>query len=228
VREKSRITRKRKEATMANRREELTGMEVEVERAKAVARDLGGRALDCFEEEGAPAHFRRVFWSEVAALESALGSSYAKRLREVGIALPEPEELGEVGLGPKLWEVVGGLASLQVWLTCSDHLSDRELYERLWHSVLPRGCYPPIPDAAIVIDCITLDENRRDLDYLRYYANDLARAMWQDQWPEKKLPDREALPFDRDRFLPRPPRVWWFDALSPATSGGGRRGKRRN
>jgi len=213
---------------MANQREEPIAMELEVERARTVAHDLGARALAHFEEEGAPAHFRRVFWSEVAALESALGSSYGERLEEAGIALPEPEALGKVVVGFKLWEVVGGLASLQLWLTCSDHLSDRELYERLWHSVLPRGCYPPIPDAAIVIDCITLDENRSDLDYLRFYADDLARSMWQEQWPERRLPSREALPFDRDRFLPRPPRVWWFDALSPATSGGGRSGKRRD
>ncbi len=210
-----------------DRTEKWAGTELEVERVKEVAREMGGEAMAPFEEESAPASSRRVFWNQVVALESALRSSYSERLKEAGIALPRPEELDDAEVGRKLWEVVGGLACLQVYLASTDHLSDRELYSRVWRSVFPRPSYPPIPDAAVVIDCIALDEDRRDLDYLRYYADELARSMWRNQWPEKELPDRKALPFDRDRFLPGPPRVWWIDALSPATSGGGR-GRRRN
>jgi hypothetical protein len=37
---------------------------------------------------------------------------------------------------------------------------------------------------------------------LRYYANERARARWAERFPERTLPAREPLPFDRDQFLP--------------------------
>ena len=42
--------------------------------------------------------------------------------------------------------------------------------------------------------------------WLRYYADEEDRRSWAREWPSDPIPARAKPPFDRDRFLPRPPR----------------------
>jgi hypothetical protein len=196
--------------------------EREIERLKAKAIVLGGGVMACFEDESASSPFRRMFWEQVIAIESAAQTTRFERLEQAGVTLPDPEKMEEDELCLKLREVILGLSRLQVYLRSTDHLSDRELYTRLWASALREPAYPVIPDSATIIDLVASDSERDTTDYLMYYADDLARSMWENQWPDQSLPERESPPFDRDRFLPKPPFVRWMDAPSPAVVRGGR------
>ena len=54
-----------------------------------------------------------------------------QQLVDRGIELPAPDDLAIADVTTKLWEVINGLAQLRVYLDCTDHLTDAELY---------RGC----------------------------------------------------------------------------------------
>ena len=42
--------------------------------------------------------------------------------------------------------------------------------------------------------------------HLQFYADDVERAQWADDWPDFEMPKPKPLPYDRDRHLPRPDR----------------------
>ena len=58
------------------------------------------------------------------------------RLDASGVALRAPEDLDESQITAKLWEIIGALAALGVYLHSTDHLSDRQLYCYLWGTAL--------------------------------------------------------------------------------------------
>jgi hypothetical protein len=131
-----------------------------------------------------------------------------ERLERSGAALPPPPLLDDEEVAAKLWEVIGRLAGMGIFLEHTDHLSDRDLYEALWSDVLRDETKPAEasdePDGCWVIDLVgrnTEDEVRL---WLRHYAAEDERASWLAAVPlDGDLEPCEPL-FDRDRHLPAP------------------------
>ncbi|MEE7626149.1 hypothetical protein V3O24_08245 [Methylobacter sp. Wu8] len=144
------------------------------------------------------------FWERVVAFEEAEWTTSFDQLVQGGMELPAPEALDDSQLSAKLWEVIRGLAMLRTFLYCTDHLSDRELYEELWHEVL-REETPDMPvneDSACHIDLVGSGSEQDNELYLRYYADEEDRRRWAKDWPNDVMPKHEPLPYDRDRHLP--------------------------
>jgi hypothetical protein len=135
------------------------------------------------------------------AFETAPEVAPFDELLRSGITLPPPDELDDDALEAKLWEVIHGLKGLGVYLDFTDHLSDRQLYTRLWSTVLrePMALTPDDLDAGWHIDLSAGDE---DDVFLTYYADEDVRRRWADDDPEYAIPESQPLPFDRDRHLP--------------------------
>jgi hypothetical protein len=167
-------------------------------------KELEGDDLSFFESEQMSTELREQFWERVVAFEEAEWVTSFDQLVQGGMELPAPEELDDSQLSAKLWEVIRGLATLRTFLYSTDHLSDRELYEELWHEVL-REETPDMPineSSACHIDLVSSGSEHDNELYLRYYADEEERQRWAKDWPNDAIPEHEALPYDRDRHLP--------------------------
>jgi len=133
----------------------------------------------------------RAFWSMVYDFEMAPMSTNRKQLMELGMEVPPSASLTDEALTTKLHEVIGMLGQLNIFLLHTDHLSDRELYERLERDILDEEVRDLPPDGAAreFIDlCISDTLEEVDL-FDRYYGGG---------------PSGQKPPYDRDSRLPRP------------------------
>jgi hypothetical protein len=152
---------------------------------------------------------RERFWRSLVDWETAPMTTNFQQLAELGLAMKEPEAIGDEELPARLWEVINGLARIRVFLMSTDHLSDRELYARLWHRVL-RDEIPLVPDDPGVwhVDLVGTGSVEDIHEYLKYYADEEFRGRWLERFPDEKLPAHEDPRYDRDRLLPEPPYGW--------------------
>lgn len=175
------------------------------------AEEFVGNELSFFESQNMSTELQEQFWERVVAFEEAEWVTSFDQLVQGGMDLPPPEELDDSQLTAKLWEVIRGLAMLRMFLYSTDHLSDRELYEELWHEVL-REENPDMPvneNSACHIDLVGSGSEEDNELYLRYYANEEDRHRWAKDWPNDVMPEHETPPYDRDRHLPSRDQAEW-------------------
>lgn len=175
------------------------------------AEEFVGGELSAFESEEMSQELQEQFWERVVAFEEAEWITSFELLVQGGMELPAPEELDDSQVTAKLWELIRGLAMLRMFLYNTDHLSDRELYEELWHEVL-REENPVMPineNSACHIDLVSSGSEEDNELYLRYYADEEARRLWAKDWPDDAMPTHEAPLYDRDRHLPSRDQAEW-------------------
>ena len=180
-----------------NQEERIAKLRQEVEK-------LGGSTMSL---ESMPADMEEEFLRHVLEYESAEPISLLRLLENSGLEIPAPDQLDDEYLPSKLRELIDRLASLGAYLLHTDHLSDRALYEYLYHDGLREEAvlFPENPSYAYMIDLTGSGNDEDNQLYLKYYADEKYRSQWAHDWPGDPLPDREDPPFDRDRFLPQSP-----------------------
>lgn len=187
-----------------------TGVEMRINELKQQLQGKAGGQMVSWESDALPDKEREAFWRRVVAVDKALEdgpfTTDFERLQKAGIELSDPESMDDARLSPKLWEVIHALARLRVFLTATDHLSDRELYARLWRESLRQEV--PVSDGDdgwnSHVDLVSTGSEEDVHHYLRFYADEEQRRSWVEQFPDYVLPPHEALPYDRDRHLPQP------------------------
>jgi len=140
-------------------------------------------------------------------------------LKERGFEVASGSAVSDAELNGKLWELLNALAGIGLYLTSTDHLSDRQLYEYLEREVVdkPALLFPEDPGAAEVCDVIG-GFSEEDLEiYWAYYADEEERKM-SARDSDDPLPPSKLRPFDRDRFLPN------FETRAFSPLPGGERG----
>lgn len=169
------------------------------------ARELGIPEFSTSED--CPPEIAEQFLNNIVAYESAPLVAASDTLEEQGIQLPKPEELSDIEVHRKLWQIIRALAEGNTFILSTDHLSDRELYTYLWVDVL-RERNPVMPKGSGWIHCLDLVSSGSDEDvelWLRFYADEATRDRWAKDFPDVEMPPREKPPYDRDRLLPKAP-----------------------
>ena len=184
-----------------------------IEALKEEARSLSDGRITSLVSPHCSPEIEESFWKHVVSFERRAqgrdgtpSRSVAQELMRSCFDLPPPEQLDDRQLKKKLWEVIAALADRRYYLYSTDHLSDRELYGKLWLEEL-RQDYVPVqdPQSAFVIDFISSGSEQDIHNYLKYFADPDARQGWKKEFPEWDIPQQEQPPCDRDRFLPRAP-----------------------
>ena len=145
------------------------------------------------------------FWKHVVDYEEAPWTTHFQQLENAGVSLPPPDSLKDEELTAKLWEIIQKLALLHVFISQTDHLSDRELYTHLWTDSLREEtkAMPIVAGSAWHIELLgSYSEEDMQL-FLKYYADDDFRRQWHKDWPKDPIPAHEDPPYDRDRLLPK-------------------------
>jgi hypothetical protein len=184
--------------------EEEPSQEARIARLRAELERLGGTTMDF---ESMPADMEEEFLRHVVEYETAEPISLMHLLENSGLEIPAPDTLDNDALTIKLKEMIERMASLGAYLLHTNHLSDRELYDYLYHDGLREEAvlFPENPSYAYMIDLTGSGSDEDNQTYLKYYADEQARVKWGHDWPGDKVPKHENPPFDRDRFLPQSP-----------------------
>jgi hypothetical protein len=185
--------------------------EIRINELKAQARELAGGEVTSFEAEDISPEVSELFWHNVVEAERGGWTSARKQLQVDGVALPGQEALSDAALAAKLDEIFSRLAARRTFFTHTDHLSNRQLYERLVSDLLDEefpDMYAACPDGAYVVDLVGSGSEEDMQTCHRYYADEADRKSWQEEFPDDERPPHEELPYDRDRRLPSPPEGW--------------------
>ncbi|MEM8995284.1 MAG: hypothetical protein AAGF23_10890 [Acidobacteriota bacterium] len=139
--------------------------------------------------------------------DSAYATLPRKFLDACGYALRPPESIDDGEIRGELWRLIWTMAILRLLLEHTDHLSDRELYGRLYGVELmePVNFQPGEEEGSIyVLDLLDRREPEDRRILLTHYADrleapELATLKAAQAGPP---PEPQAPPHDRDRFLP--------------------------
>jgi len=159
---------------------------------------VGGKIADCDPK------VEEAFLENVLALETHGYVRPLDTLQQAGFDLPAPEQLDDPALTAKLWKLIRELAQRRLFLHCTDHLSDRELYtwlvtdalreEMMGFGLLFGNCHLDVLGGCSEEDIVLS---------MRYYAGEEERTRWLKDFPDFPMPPKEKPPYDRDRLLPK-------------------------
>lgn len=178
-----------------------------IEALKRRAEELsGGQMKTASLDDDYPEEMEEAFWKHVVDYEEAPWTTNFQQLENAGVSLPAPDSLKDEELTAKLWEIIQKLALLRVFISQTDHLSDRELYTHLCTESLREEtkAMPMTANSAWNIELLGSWSEEDTQLYLKYYADDDWRRQWHKNWPKDPIPAHQDPPYDRDRLLPKP------------------------
>jgi hypothetical protein len=142
-----------------------------------------------------------MYWTIVHDFERAEWTTNLQQLEEIGVYPPTSGDVGDMELSLVLWELIDALAGLGIYLIHTDHLTDRELYERLTLHVLCERVRDLPPDASVheYIDLSPL-LNRESMDEDGEQPHEQEAPSWHPEADGQPSVDGR-----RDHLLPRPP-----------------------
>ncbi|MEK6324072.1 MAG: hypothetical protein AABN33_20715 [Acidobacteriota bacterium] len=168
------------------------------------ADELTGGEVAGWKSDDLSPEMEEEFLQGVVAYEAAPWTTHFQQLEEAGVELPDPETMDDEKLTAKLWEVIEALARMRIFLSCTNHLSDRELYTHLRNDVLHEEVKAMAFDesSAWHIDLVGSGSDEHTYLWMKYYADEKTRRQWMKDWPDYEMPEHEDPPYDRDPNLP--------------------------
>jgi hypothetical protein len=154
-----------------------------------------------------PSDTEEAFLKHVLEYESAQPITLFRLLENAGFSIAAPNALDNQELTDAITCLIERLAKLGAYLTHTNHLSDRELYDYLYNEGLREEAvlFPENPSYAYVIDLTGSGSDEDNQIYLKYYADEECRRRWAIDWPDDPMPESAVAPYDRDSRLPKAP-----------------------
>lgn len=148
---------------------------------------------------GDDAFYRQLLLEE----EGAFDHLPLEVFRERGTEYQSADQLDDDALRSALGRLIEDMADIGMILSSTDHLSDRELYEKLLGEILlePVTIQPEGITGFTFIDILGGWSDEDTEIYLRYYADEETRRDWAEDYGAP-IPPKEKPPYDRDRHLP--------------------------
>jgi hypothetical protein len=146
---------------------------------------------------------REEFWRRVVEFETAPMTTLLTQLTRAGLELPEPAAMDDAELSRRLWSAIRALSRMRVFITQTDHLSDRALYTALYERLL-REEMPATDGGTWHVDLLGGWSHDDTVLFLKHYADDAWRQDWIEHFPDFVMPEHEDPPFHRDHRLPKP------------------------
>ena len=206
---KPKTARRKSAKPKAKDKREKRTPEERIEALKRRAEELSGGQMKVGTLDDYPSEVSEEveegFWKYVVDYEEAPWTTNFQQLESAGVSLPPPDSLKDEELTAKLWEVIQKLALLHVFISQTDHLSDRELYTHLWTDSLREEtkALPMVAGSAWHLELLGSYSEEDMRLFLKYYADDDFRRQWHKDWPNDPIPEHEDPPYDRDRLLPK-------------------------
>ncbi|HEX8463415.1 MAG TPA: hypothetical protein VF627_02245, partial [Abditibacterium sp.] len=175
-----------------------------IHRLKNEAKEITGAEMTMDESENAPPEVLEQFWKNIVAFERAEReprTSMRQKLESAGISLPPSSELGDAELHTRLWQLIDWMAEQKTYLSDTDHLSDRELYDFLLEEA--EESVNEFPGMNCHLSPTGSCGEDDMLIIFRFYADDAWREHWLKDWPDYPMPPRETPPYSRDHLLPQ-------------------------
>jgi hypothetical protein len=179
--------------------------EIRIEKLRRQIEEVTGEEVASGKSAECPPELEEAFLENVLALEEHGFACPFDVLTSEGFKLPPPDELDDAALTAKLWELIGALARHRLFLSSTDHLSDRAVYAWLWSDALHEEMMGfGLPSGNFFLDVLGACGEEDTLLRMRFYADEAERARFAADFPDSPMPPRERPPFDRDKRLPKP------------------------
>ena len=150
--------------------------------------------------------FMQALQDWVGVIEEAPMTTWREELSVRGMEFEFSGTENDSEIHEKLFSLVRGLAGMRIFLTNTDHINERQLYQFLLDEILdhPIAQVPFEHDCGCVVDVVGLEVQEDPISWLTYYASNRERMEWAKQNPGRALPMSLPTPFARDKNLPQP------------------------
>ncbi|UCF38645.1 MAG: hypothetical protein JSU96_07360 [Acidobacteriota bacterium] len=175
-----------------------------IERLRSRADELADGKMINWTAEDAPPDMMEQFWRNVVRAEEEEQGVVPKKVLPP-LNFPNPAELTDEEVHRALWNAINELAERRFFLEQTDHLSDRELLEKICTEDTREWSTEVVPQNSAIHWDMLGGWSEEDIElYLRFYADDLTRSDWAWEWPDDEMPEKEEPPYQRDDRLPKP------------------------
>lgn len=179
--------------------------DVELGRLTERAARVTGRPFDGSTFDQLPPTWEHRYWQAVIQARPGATESPRALFESGGFAIPPADALDDDQLTFRLWQLIRRMERVNIFLTSTDHLSDRQLYVWLRETGLNKFLMtaPGSTSTYTGLDVIGGGSDEEFEIWARYYMDDAEREHWIEEHPEEEIPEPQERPFERDRFLPR-------------------------
>ena len=178
---------------------------IRVNELKEEIREIAGTEPHAAISPDCPPEIEEAFFKQILAFEKSPYTTHFDMLKHDGFDFPEAEKLNDKQIAGKLSDLAVRLSKMHVFLSHTDHLSDREFYQWLRDDGL-REEVPDMrgmPGGAWHLDVLgSYGEEQVNL-YNKYYATEKQRRKHRKDYPDWPLPPHEDPKYDRDSKLPK-------------------------